>query len=175
MMILRTTDAVVIALSAALWSVINATLAPAFWQLTRLPILCDILAVVSLMVATWWVRKPGAATLVGLLATALNFVLRPGAVHFLGFTAASVVYDLMTRIVGYGRCFSARYGPVLATAVGVVSTWVAGLIIGAFFMGGSMPILYFSALHAAGGLLGSMLGIAVIKAVEKRGVKPVGA
>ena len=169
---LRTTDIAVIAISAAFWSVINATLAPIFWQLTRLPILCDILAVVSLAIALWWTRKLGAATLVGLLATALNFVLRPGATHFLGFTAASVVYDLLARMLGYSRCFSASYSPVLLSFIGAASTWLAGLLIGAFFMGGSVPILYFSALHAAGGLIGSILSVALIKAVERRGVKP---
>ncbi len=168
---LRATDAAVIALSAALWSVLNATLAPIFWQLTRLPILCDTIAVVSLAVALWRVRRLGAATLTGLLATALNFALRPGATHFLGFTAASLVYDLLARAVGYGRCFSARYGPALQAAVGTVSTWAAGLIIGAFFMGGSVPILYFSALHAVGGLIGSTIGAILIGSAERR-LKP---
>jgi len=169
---LRATDAAVIALSASFWSIINATLAPIFWQLTRLPILCDILAMISLIVALWWARKPGTAALVGLLATSLNFILRPGAVHFLGFTAASIVYDLLARAIGYSRCFSARYGPAFIPAVGVVSTWIAGLIIGAFFMGGSVPVLYFSALHAAGGLIGSIFGVAIVKSLERRGVKP---
>jgi len=165
---LGTDDVAVIAMSAAFWSVLNATLAPIFWQATRLPIFCDLLAVISLTVAVWWVRKLGAATLVGLLATLLNFILRPSALHFLGFTAASAVYDALTRGMGYERCFSGRAGPVLLAAICTASTWVAGLIIGAFFMGGSVPLAWFSALHALGGLLGSLLGILLVKAVEKR-------
>jgi uncharacterized membrane protein YfcA len=45
---------------------------------------------------------------------------------------------------------------------------VAGLIIGALFMGGSVPLAWFSALHAAGGLIGSLLGVALVKALERR-------
>jgi len=165
---LKADDIAVIAMSAAFWSVLNATLAPLFWQVTRLPILCDLLAMISLIVAVWWVRKLGTATLVGLLATVLNFILRPGAVHFLGFTAASAVFDALTRAAGYGRCFSGGAGPALLAALGTASTWVAGLTIGAFFMGGNTPLAWFSALHAAGGLLGSLLGISLVKALEKR-------
>ena len=161
-------DAAVIAVSAAFWSVLNATLAPLFWQATRLPILCDLLAAISLIVAAWWVRKLGAATLVGLLATVLNFILRPGALHFLGFTVASAVFDALTRAIGYERCFSGGAGPALLAAASTASTGVAGLIIGALFMGGSVPLTWFSALHALGGLLGSLLGVSVVKALEKR-------
>jgi hypothetical protein len=161
-------DAAVIAVSAAFWSVLNATLAPLFWQATRLPILCDLLAAISLIVAAWWVRKLGAATLVGLLATVLNFILRPGALHFLGFTVASAVFDTLTRAIGYERCFSGGAGPALLAAASTASTGVAGLIIGALFMGGSVPLTWFSALHALGGLLGSLLGVSVVKALEKR-------
>ena len=161
-------DAAVIAVSAAFWSVLNATLAPLFWQATRLPILCDLLATISLIAAAWWVRKLGAATLVGLLATLLNFILRPGALHFLGFTVASAVFDALTRAIGYERCFSGGAGPALLAAAGTASTWVAGLIIGALFMGGSVPLAWFSALHALGGLIGSLFGIAIIRAAERR-------
>ena len=165
---LEADDAAVIAVSAAFWSVLNATLAPLFWQLTRLPIFCDLIAMISLTVAVWWVRKLGTATLVGLLATVLNFILRPGAIHFLGFTAASAVFDALTRAAGYRRCFSGGAGPALLAALGTASTWVAGLIIGAFFMSGSVPLAWFSALHALGGLLGSLLGISLVKALEKQ-------
>jgi len=170
---LRSSDVAVIALSAAFWSVLNATLAPIFWSLTRLPILCDLLAVISLAISVWWVRRLGAATLTGLIATLLNFALRPGATHFLGFTAASVVYDALARACGYNRCFSKGLTrAALLTAIGVASTWVAGLIIATFFMGGTVPVLYFSLLHAAGGALGSLLGVLLLAAVEARGVRP---
>ncbi|RLF04677.1 MAG: hypothetical protein DRK00_06170 [Thermoprotei archaeon] len=172
-MALRASDVTVVALCAAFWSVLNATLAPIFWRLTHLPFFCDLLAVVSLMLGVWWVRRLGTATLIGIIATALNFAFRPGAVHFLGFTAASIVFDLLTRACGYGRCFSPKHGPALLLVLGTASTWVAGLVIGAFFMGGRVPVLTFSLLHAAGGLMGSAVGLALIRAVEARGVKPI--
>ncbi|MEM1508321.1 MAG: hypothetical protein QW291_02465 [Thermofilaceae archaeon] len=171
---LKASDITAIAISAAFWSILNAILAPIFWQLTRLPILCDFLASISLILATWWVRKPGTATLVGFLATVLNFILRPGAMHFLGFTVASVVLDVLLWILGYSRCFSRTYRSALVVAAGTVSTWVAGLIIGAFFMPG-VSLLYFSTLHALGGFIGAVIAVLLVKAVEKRGIKPLRA
>jgi hypothetical protein len=165
---LKADDVAVIAMSAAFWSVLNATLAPFFWQVTRLPIFCDLLAMISLIIAVWWVRKLGTATFVGSLATLLNFILRPGAIHFLGFTVASAVFDALIRAFGYKRCFSGSAGPAFLAVSGTASTWVAGLVIGAFFMGGSVPLAWFSALHALGGLIGSLFGIAIIRAAERR-------
>jgi len=162
-------DITIIVISAAFWSVLNITLAPIFWSLTHLPFLCDMLAVISLFLATWWARKFGAATLTGLIATLLNFVFRPGAMHFLGFTIASFVFDVVSMIIGYKRCFSLNGIP--AVIVAVLSTWIAGFIIGTFFMA-KVDMVVFPLLHASGGLIGALIGLTLIKGLERRGVTP---
>jgi len=58
-----------------------------------------------LTLAVWWIRKLGAVSTVGVIATLINFVLNPGGVHFLGFTVASVVFDVVSKLVGYERSF----------------------------------------------------------------------
>jgi len=167
-----TKDLAIIALSGAFWSVINATIAPIIWKMTHLPFFCDLLAVIALVFGVWWVRKPGAGILVGLVATLLNFVFRPGAFHFFGFTVASVVFDILTYIIGYERCFVKRAGPILVIVLSAISTWVAGVVIGSFFMGGRVPVLIFSLLHAIGGIIGGVLSVIIIKSLEIRGIKP---
>ena len=59
-------DISAIALSASLWAVLNWLMAPIFWELTHLPILCDMAGVSLLTLTVWWTRKPGAASFMGL-------------------------------------------------------------------------------------------------------------
>jgi len=133
-MYFNTRELSAVSLSAAMWAVLNLTVTPIFWDLTHLPILCDMIGVSLLILTVMWTKKPGGATTMGALATILNFVMRPSAVHFLGFTVASVVFDLFTYLVGYDRCLEQSLrGWTLILGASLLSTGVAGGIIGAFF------------------------------------------
>ena len=52
-----TRDLAGITIFAALWGVLNATISPVFFQLFRLPFLCDVIGFAALILAGWWVRK----------------------------------------------------------------------------------------------------------------------
>ena len=168
-----------IALSSSLWAVLNWLVAPIFWQLTHLPILCDMVGTSLLVLTLWWTRKPGAPTLMGLVATVLNFILRPGALHFLGFTAASVVFDLAALIVGYRNSLDrGLVSSVILVVVSLLSTTVAGIIIGTFFMNPMLltkmfgGVAFFAAIHGLGGIVGGALGVVITRGLEARQVIP---
>ena len=170
-------DLAAISLSAALWAVVNWIVAPIFWQLTHLPILCDMLSVTVLIVTLWWTRKPGAGTAMGVIATVLNFILRPGAFQFLGFTVACAFFDIASYLIGYGNILDKGLkGSISLIVLSLVSTTIAGLIIGNFFMNPGFlsnmfgGVLVFSALHGAGGLIGGALGVVLIRGLERRQV-----
>ncbi|MEM2352221.1 MAG: hypothetical protein QXT26_07420, partial [Thermoproteota archaeon] len=128
-------DFVAIALFAALWGILNATLAPIIFSMFGIPVFCDMIGFMSLILAVWWTRKLGTASVVGLVATIINFIFRPGAIHFLGFTAASVLFDVLIWIFRYNNCFEKRLaGAVFLIIASAVSAAVAGFIIGTFFM-----------------------------------------
>jgi len=174
-----TRDIAAIGLSAALWAVLNWVAAPVFWQLTRLPILCDVIGVSLLILTVWWTRRPGAASLTGLVATLLNFILRPDATHFLGFTAASIVFDFATAALGYGNSLDNGLKRDLGLVIiSVLSTTLAGFIIGTIFMNPTMisnmfgGVAFFAALHGAGGLFGALLGVVIIRSLTARRVLP---
>jgi len=165
----------VIAISASLWAVLNWLISPIFWQLTQLPILCDMIGTSLLILTLWWTRKPGTASLMGIIATILNFVLRPDAIHFLGFTVASIVFDLVAFLIGYKNSLDrGRISSVILICISLISTTVAGLIIGIFFMatvfllnvyGG---VAVFAAIHGAGGIIGGVLGVVIVRGLERR-------
>ena len=173
----NTKELTAITLSASLWAVINAVVGPAFWNMTHLPILCDMLGIATLSLTVWWVRKPGASIIVGLIATIISFIMNPGGVQFLGFTGATFVFEAITLVLGYDRVLdNGIMGRGLLLLASVTSTAVAGIIIGTFFMnpiflasafGG---IIVFAGIHGAGGAIGGFLGILLIKAMEARNI-----
>ena len=169
-------DVAAIALCSALWGVLNATLSPFFFQVFHLPFLCDLIGFASLILAIWWTRKFGTATVVGLIATVINFMFRPDAFFFLGFTLASFVFDVLTRLLGYKNSFEKPVtGTVSLVLISIFSAAVAGSTIGLFFMqapalaswGG---VLGWAALHAVGGVIGGFIGAPLATALTKRGI-----
>ncbi len=168
-------DVAAIALCAALWGVLNLIFSPIFFRMTGLPFLCDLIGFSVLIIAAWWIRKLGAITAVGLIATAINFALG-GGIHFLGFTAASIVFDLMTKLMGYDNAFKKSiYTGVSMMVAAIVSAAVAGYLIGTFFMAGPAlanwgGVLGWAGLHTIGGVIGGAIGIFLILALKSRNI-----
>jgi len=174
----QTRDLAGIVIFAALWGVLNLTISPAFFQMFPLPVACDLIGFSALILATWWTRKLGTATFVGLIALIINMMVRPTALHFFGFFAASIVFDLLTFFSGYKRIFRKRLaGSITLFAISVFSAAVAGLIIGSFFMppqaltswGGMAG---WAGLHAVGGIIGGAVGVTLMNALTVRGLTP---
>jgi hypothetical protein len=174
-MYLKSRDVAAVATCSAFWAVLNTTISPIFFQVTRMPFLCDLLGFISLSLVVWWTRKPGAASLTGFIVAALTLIVRPGAFHMLGFIVASILFDLLTMRVGYDRIFGSYKKYSILIIISTVCAWVAGLIIGSFFMNFKTiyAILFFSGLHALGGLLGGIVGAILIKALTTRKVQTI--
>ena len=174
---LKSRDIAAIALCAGLWGVLNSIFSPILFQMFGIPILCDMMGFSVLALTAWWTRKLGSVTAVGLIATVINFTFNPGAFHFLGFTVASVVFDVAAWLVRYGKAFK-KTGSIIVSMVSIstLSAAVAGFIIGSFFMvapalarwGG---VYGWAALHAAGGVIGGIIGVVIITALDSRGIQ----
>lgn len=172
-------DVAAMAMCGALWSVLSITIAPIFWRLTHMPFLCDMIGVISLILALWWARKFGAVTVTGVIATILTLALSPEATHFFGFTVASIIFDALARLIGYRNCIEKPTPSTISLlSVSIASTAVAGLIIGNLFtdpkflaamFGG---IALFAGLHALGGAIGGGIGVVLVRALEARKVLP---
>jgi hypothetical protein len=170
-----TRDITAIAMCAALWGVLSSYFAPVFWTATHLPFFCDMLGIILLILVMWWVRKFGAITMTGIIATIITLMLNPYATHFFGFTAASVVFDILTRLI---RCQNSPEKSVLKLIsvffTSLASTAVAGVIIGYLFMNTNFlmatfgGIAFFVVLHVAGGAIGGTIGLVLIKALSTR-------
>jgi len=169
----NTRDIVAVVMSASIWGVLNNTLAPVVWQMTHLPFTCDLLGFVSLILVAWWTRRFGAASLTGLLVTALTLILRPDAFYMFGFAVASVLFDILTRLVGYNNCFDKPLPSILIlVSFSTICAGLAGLIIGRFFMEIKVALWWFTVLHAVGGFIGGVVGLVLVRALMARKVTP---
>jgi len=172
----KSREVAAIALLSALWGVLNSIFAPIFFSMTGLPLLCDLIGFAVLVLTVWWIRKPAAASAVGIIATAINFIFNPGGTHFLGFTAASIVFDVIAYIIGYERIFKNQFATTASMLpVSIASAAVAGLIIGSFFMAGPAlakwgGVLGWAGLHAVGGSIGGFVGVIVVTTLASRGI-----
>ena len=169
----KTRDIVAIVMCAALWGALNLTLAPIIFQMTRLPFTCDLLGFVTLTLVTWWTRKLGAASLTGLLVAGLTFAIRPNALYMFGFIAASILFDILTRLVGYQNSIEKPLPSIISIiSFSTICAGVAGLIIGRFFLEFPAPLELWAGLHAIGGFIGGVIGITIIRALAARQVRP---
>lgn len=157
-----------IAISAALWSVLNVLISPLFFALTKLPFICDMLGVAALALVSWRIRRFGAATSVGLIATVLTLSMNPMMVQFIGFGVSSALFDFIAHAVGYSRIFDWKGGALLSLPA-ISMAFTSGLIIAALFMGfGTAQLaIWWGFLHAAGGVIGTAISIMVIAALGK--------
>lgn len=95
--------------------------------------------------------------------------------QFFGFTAASIVFDILTKLVGYKNSLEKpRLSIISLLIVAFVSTAVAGLVIGYLFMNANAlaalfgSIFFFAGLHASGGVAGAIIGIILTKTLSTR-------
>ncbi len=164
-----------IVLSSVFWFILNITITPIFWQITRLPFLCDMIGIIALMLAIWWIRKIGTATMVGIITTLLTLLFRPAALQMIGFAIASILFDFLIKIFGYERCFKKILGWICLVLISILSTFIAGLIIGKFFMTfpNIIAIIIFAILHSIGGIIVAIIGIIIIEALKRRKIEAV--
>lgn len=170
----NTRDIAAMVMCAALWAVLNNSFAPIFWQMTHMPFLCDFLAFTSLILVAWWTRKFGAVSLTGLIVTISTLALRSGS-HMLAFMAASILFDVLTRIIGYGNSFEKPLPSTISmVSFSTVCAGLAGLIIGSVFMSLNpiWAVITFAAQHAVGGVIGGVFGLILVNALKARIVIP---
>ncbi|HDI12469.1 MAG TPA: hypothetical protein ENF63_02625 [Candidatus Bathyarchaeota archaeon] len=168
---LKTVDIALISVLSAMWIVLHLYFGPLGFQLLHLPIFCDISAFLTLIIAVWIIGKFGGASAIGIIGSLIVMGIR-SAPFQLGFLASAIIFDVL--------CLAVRHKPLKGAlnALGlsiftIISAYIAGVIIGVFFMTGSTywALTFWGGWHAVGGLLSVIIALPIIGALEKAGVR----
>jgi hypothetical protein len=172
---LNAKDVAVIAIISAEWGVMNYTVLPIFFTIFNgIPFMCEMVALASLILVLCLTKKFGTVTITGVVVTLVTLALSPGSTYMLGFAAASFVFDVSTRLIGYRFILGNPKISAVGLAVSsMVAAAVAGAIIGVMFMPLSLLSLLggvgvFAGLHVLGGLVGAILGFVLLRALMAR-------
>jgi hypothetical protein len=168
---LNTRHIAAIAMCAAYWAILNNSLSPIIFRLTGMPFLCDLLAFTTLILVGWWTRKFGIISLTGLLVTGITFMIQPNATQMIGFAFASILFDIITKLLGYKNSFDKSvFSILILLSFSTICALIAGLIIGSLFMTFNTIwyILGWGGLHAIGGFIGGVMGVILINALRTR-------
>lgn len=170
-------DITVIAITAAVWGAMNDTILPIFFTIFNgIPFLCEMVALTSLILVLSLTRKFCTATATGLIVTLITLFVYPSSTYVIGFTAASIIFDISTRLVGYSLILdNPKIGAGGLIVSSLISSMIAGVVIGVLFMPLSLIILLggivtFAGLHVLGGLAGAILGFALLRTLKARNI-----
>ncbi len=167
-----------IAIIAALWGAMNDTVLPIFFTIFNgIPFLCEMVALTGLILVIGLTRKFGAATITGFIMVLITLIFYPSSTYILGFLAASVVFDIATRLVGYRLIIrvKSKIGAAGLIASSLFSSMVAGVVIGVLFMPLGLITLLgglvgFAGLHVLGGLMGAIIGLSLLRGLKARNI-----
>lgn len=173
---LSTRYLILIGILSALWITLQLTIGPLGFELLRLPVLCDVAAYSTLILAVWILGRFGGASLVGIIGSTVILFLRPGAFQILGFAASAVLFDALCLTIRH-KVFTRTVNIVVVSVVTIVSAYFAGAVIGLVFMANlpywsvSWALTYWAGLHALGGLLSLLITLPVVGALERANVR----
>jgi hypothetical protein len=159
-----------IAIFAALWAVLNRTVATLFFAVFHSPVMCDILAITCITIPIWLNKQFGTGIAVAIVAYILNMLLMP-SIFLVAWIATGVILDVGTRAAGYHITFSKNW---ISYAI-LMPLFVIGAAVGGFLIGLTMftelsGILMWTGYHALGGFIGGLFSIGIWKALEARGI-----
>jgi len=168
---LKTVDVALIGVLSAVWVVLHLYFGPIGFQLFHLPIFCDISAFLTLIIAIWIIGKFGGASAVGIIGSLLVLGIR-SAPFQLGFLVSAVILDIF--------CLAIKHKPlkgvknvVALSLFTLISAYIAGVIIGVFFMTGGVywALTFWGGWHTVGGLLSIIIALPLIGSLEKAGIR----
>lgn len=174
----KTADITLISVFCALWASLSLTLGPLGFRLFGLPVLCDFAAFFSLLLVTWVIGKFGASSLTGIIGSLIVFAFDP-RLNIIGFAVSALVFDVL-MLASRHKLHTKPYNMAIASFATATSAYVAGAIIGTFFMGRTLtgPTLqwalsFWGGWHLVGGIITIVITLPVIIALEKANVRKI--
>src|SRR5665647_471679 len=160
----------VISIFSALWVALNLTVAPISFRLTGLPIIHIIIIFFILLLVIWATNQYGAATLVGIIGSTI-VLLAGGPLPVIGFIVAAIIFDLVLLINHHKiRVKTINVGIAI---LGTIVSASAAAIVNFTLVSPTFAITIWVGLIVAGGIIGVILALPIVRILERAQVKKV--
>lgn len=166
-------DVVLTGMFCALLIAVNLFLGPLSFSLTGLPVLHAFGIFFTLLLVAWVTGRFGTSSMAGGIGTI--FALLLGAPYLIVcFLAAAVVFDLL-MLSNHHKIRITRNSLAVTAIATMVSSYLAGILIIIFFMGGGLlyGLTFWGVWTLIGGILALVITLPVIIALEKANVRKI--
>ena len=160
----------VISIFSALWIALNLTVAPISFRLTGLPIIHSIIIFFILLLVIWATNQYGAATLVGIIGSTI-VLLAGGPLPVIGFIVAAIIFDLFLLINHHK--ISVKIINVGIAILGTIVSASAAAIVNFTLVSPTFAITIWVGLIVAGGIIGVILALPIVRILERAQVKKI--
>jgi len=156
-----------------LWVGFNLTVAPLSFYLTGLPVIHSVIIFFTLLLVVWATGQFGAASLVGIIGSAIS-LLAGGPPATLGFVPGAIVFDLVF-LMNRHTVNTKRVNLAIAVFASAICGYVSAVFNGFFilFLPRVFTLTIWAGLVVVGAILGIMLAFPVIRVLERAQVKRV--
>lgn len=170
---LTTKDIALTGIFCAIWVILNLTLGPLSFMLTGLPIIHDFGVFFTLLLVAWITGRFGTSSMTGIIGSTLTMLIS-GMTLMIGFLPAAIIFDLVL-IANHHKIGPSVYSLTITAIATLLSAYVAGVVIGLFFMGMGLQLalVFWGVWHAIGGVLAVVITFPVIALLEKSNVRKI--
>jgi MFS family permease len=158
---------------SAIYVIMNLTLGPVSFMLTGLPIIHDVGVFSTLLLVAWITRRFGTSSMTGIIGSILAMLIS-GMALMVGFLPAAIVFDVVL-IADHHKIGTSAYSMIVAAIATILSAYVAGVVIGLFFMGMGvqLALMFWGVWHAIGGVIAVVITFPIIALLEKENVREI--
>jgi hypothetical protein len=166
-------DAALTGIFSALWIVVNLTLGPLSFALMQLPMLHAFGVFFTLILVAWVTGHFGTSSLAGIIGTVFAILLGAPSL-IVCFSASAVIFDLSMYANHHKIRIKLKNLAITAIAI-IASSYLAGLLITIFFMGGSLlyALTFWGVWTLTGGILALAVTLPMIITLEKANVRKI--
>jgi hypothetical protein len=170
---LTTVNVALIGIFSAVWVALNFTIAPLGFSLTGLPTIHSIIIFITLLLVTWATSQYGAASLVGIIGSAI-VVLAGGPLPLLGFVPAALIFDLILLSNQY-RINMKPINVTISVLASIICAYVAAVANGILILNLQLTftLTVWAGWNVLGGIIGAAITLPIIAILEKANVKKV--
>ena len=168
-----TVNIALISIFSALWVALNLTVAPLGFSLFGLPVVHGVIIFFMLLLVTWATGQYGAASAVGIIGSAIA-LLAGGRLPIVGFAVSTLLFDLIL-VVNHHKVNMKPFNIAIALLASIVCAYFAGVVNGIFILSftPTFSLTVWGAWTIVGGIIGVVLALPIIGALERAQVKKV--